>query len=55
MNEASHGSSGEEVEMSGLSRTILIVGPERLLWFFLGNINSKVLSHSPCFFSPLQV
>jgi hypothetical protein len=48
VNEASHGSGEEEVEMPSLLRTISIVGPEWPLRFCLSGINNKVLNRLPC-------
>jgi hypothetical protein len=55
VNEASHGLGGEEVKTPSPPRTILIVVPERLLWFCLSSINSKVLNHSSCSLGLQQV
>jgi hypothetical protein len=48
VNEASQSPCGEEFRTPSLLHTISIMGPEWLLWFCLGGINSEVLNHSCC-------
>jgi hypothetical protein len=55
VNEASHGSGGEEVKTPCLPRTISIMGPEQPLWFCLSSINNEVFNRSSCSLGLQQV
>jgi hypothetical protein len=55
VNVVSHGPCGEEVERPSPPCTLSTVGPERLLRFCLGSINSEVLNHPSCSLGLQQV
>jgi hypothetical protein len=55
VNEALHGSYGEEVETPNPLRTTSIVGSYQSLRFHPSGMNIEVLDHLPCSLGLLQV